>query len=471
MSIPNDLSTYEKMANMKNLLGGSFVEILKQNIKSQQNENVKKMLDIAKEKPDAYIELLSVAIFHHNKEIIEYMIDKFKLTEADIPYINSLSFYNSILKDNSPDKLNDAKENYIEIDCPIVLLSGIGGNIDIFKLLLEKKLISDINPIGVIGLSKKYKNAFNSNIVGACAYYGNYEMLEFILKTYEKLDLNVQSNEKKSKQNARLKFNKEYSGYTPMMLSIVGPGSDSQTIEVLKILNNYHINFNVIDFNKDNVLHLATKNKKVETAKFLVENLNLSDLISKTNKDGYTPFSLAQHLNEDNIISYFSDKAGIDEKEIEKNIEELINESESIQNRKNAKKKKNKKSKYIDFSTISNTSENKDNKEEDKEEEPKKSSNDNKSNTQNKKSSTTYHRSSNNSNNTSSNNREKLRALFDNVKVKKKKEKPEVEPKKGDVVKLSGFDSENSYVIGFDLLMRFRNIEVLPSPNKVVQRP
>ena len=73
MSIPNDLSTYEKMANMKNLLGGSFVEILKQNIKSQQNENVKKMLDIAKEKPDAYIELLSVAIFHHNKGIIEYM--------------------------------------------------------------------------------------------------------------------------------------------------------------------------------------------------------------------------------------------------------------------------------------------------------------------------------------------------------------------------------------------------------------
>ena len=45
-----------------------------------------------------------------------------------------------------------------------------------------------------------------------------------------------------------------------------------------------------------------------------------------------------------------------------------------------------------------------------------------------------------------------------------------VEPKKGDMIKLSGFDSENSYVIGFDLLMRFRNIEVIPSPNKVEQR-
>ena len=46
----------------------------------------------------------------------------------------------------------------------------------------------------------------------------------------------------------------------------------------------------------------------------------------------------------------------------------------------------------------------------------------------------------------------------------------QVEPKKGDMIKLSGFDSENSYVIGFDLLMRFRHIEVIPSPNKVEQR-
>ena len=29
MSIPNDLSAYEKMNNMKNMLGGSFIEYLK----------------------------------------------------------------------------------------------------------------------------------------------------------------------------------------------------------------------------------------------------------------------------------------------------------------------------------------------------------------------------------------------------------------------------------------------------------
>ena len=47
-------------------------------------------------------------------------------------------------------------------------------------------------------------------------------MLEFILKTYDKLDLKVKSNEKKSKLNVRVKFNKEYTGFTPIMLAIAG---------------------------------------------------------------------------------------------------------------------------------------------------------------------------------------------------------------------------------------------------------
>ena len=64
MSIPNDLINYEKLANMKNYIGGNFIELLKPNIKTKQNENVIKMLDIAKDKPETYIELLSVAIFH-----------------------------------------------------------------------------------------------------------------------------------------------------------------------------------------------------------------------------------------------------------------------------------------------------------------------------------------------------------------------------------------------------------------------
>lgn len=34
-------------------------------------------------------------------------------------------------------------------------------------------------------------------------------------------------------------------------------------------------------------------------------------------------------------------------------------------------------------------------------------------------------------------------------------------PEKGDVVKLIDFDPENSYAIGFDLLLRFRDLEII----------
>ena len=114
MSIPTDMSAYEKMANMKNFLGDSFMEIFKQNIKSNQNENVIKMLDIAKDKPEIYMELFAIAIFHHNLEIIKIIKEKFNITKNNILYTNALSFYNSILKDNSTEKINEPKENYIE---------------------------------------------------------------------------------------------------------------------------------------------------------------------------------------------------------------------------------------------------------------------------------------------------------------------------------------------------------------------
>ena len=98
MSIPNDFSTYEKMANManiKNFLGGSVVEIFKQNIKRNKMIMSKK----------CYISLkrnlkYTWSLWLYFPSIIKYMIGKFKITEVDIPYINAVSFYNDILKDN-----------------------------------------------------------------------------------------------------------------------------------------------------------------------------------------------------------------------------------------------------------------------------------------------------------------------------------------------------------------------------------
>ena len=177
MSVPNNINAYEKVNNMKNVLGGSFIELLKPNIKLKQNESVLKMLEIAKDKPEAYLELLAVAIFHQNFEIIKMMVEQNHLTETDTPYIIANSFYNAILPDNSKDRLSDGKENYIGVQCLYGLMSAIGGDIEIFKYLLEHKLITNLKETGVIGLTKRFKNIVYSNIIGASAYYGKYKFL------------------------------------------------------------------------------------------------------------------------------------------------------------------------------------------------------------------------------------------------------------------------------------------------------
>ena len=429
MSHPNDinLNTLEKMTSMKNMFGNSIIEILKPNIKSHQNESVIKMLEIAKDKPDTYMELLSVAIFHRNFEIIKYMVEKFNITESDSPFMSALSFYNSILPDNSEFKLNDARENYNMIQCPFVIMSGIGGDVEIFKYLSKKNLISNKDETGIIGLSKKLKNSFYSNIIGACCYYGRIELLEYLLKN-NKFDLNFVTSEKKSKAG-RVGYSKEYLGLTPVMLAVVGNVSDENTVKILKILNNYNCKFTGFDHNKDNILHLATKNKKIETAKYLVDELNLKELMGNTNKDGNTPLSLAQKLNNEIFINYYSDKEKIDEKQIEENLKELINESNKIKDKYN--KKKSKKNKNQDEPSLLNSTEYEETLKEIK---PSKNKNKKKNYSTHNDVEEEYEEpkykkpkktNDDEENYNVSNNSEKLRALLENPKPKKKKEKKE----------------------------------------------
>ena len=448
MSHPNDinLNTFEKMNSMKNMFGNSIIEILKPSIKTHQNESVIKMLEIAKDKPDTYMELLAVAIFHKNFEIIKLMVEKFKITENDSPFMNAISFYNSILPENSELKSNEAKENYNIIQCPFVIMSGIGGDIEIYKYLIKNKLISNKDEIGIIGLTKKLKNSFYSNIIGACCYYGRTELLDYILKN-DKFDLNIPTKEKKSKTT--VKFFKEYTGLTPAMLAIVSNISDENTVNILKIINNHNAKFKGCDAFKDNLLHLAVKNNKINTVKYLIDELNLIFLLDEKNKDEYTPISLAQHLsnesNESNeiFINYFSEKQNIDEKQIEKNVTELLNESNMIKNKNSNNNKKKKKKKNEDNIPLFNSTEYEEtlkevdttkttkNKKKIKNEKNYINEDDNEEeyNNNNYKEQSKINKKNkknNENNNFTSHNSEKLRALFNTMnKPKKKKEKKE----------------------------------------------
>ena len=354
MSFQNNLKSYERMASMTNMLGVSLIDMLKPNIKTKQNENVIKMLDIVKDKPEAYLDLLSVAIFHKNLEIIKLIIEKYIHSEIDVPYMNAFSFYNSILSDESKYKLTDSKDSYIEIICPFALMAGIGGNIEIFNYLLNNHLIPDLNVSGTIGLSKRYKNAFTSNIVGACAYYGNDKLLEHLLINYRsQLDINIISTEKKSK-NTKIHFIKELTRATPPFLACAGVASDEKTIEILKILEEYKANFKLKNYNNDNIFHIITQTKKIETLKFLVNSLELKDIMNDVNNDNITPFWFAQQKKNQEMISFFNSLEKDNENRIKENVKELIEDSDR---RANQKKRKGKKRKKDEIPSLLNSSE------------------------------------------------------------------------------------------------------------------
>ena len=334
----------------------SLIDILKPYIKKKENKTVIEMLNIAKDEPEAYLELLSVAILHRNLDIAKLIIDKFISSDIQAPNMNAYSFFNSIWPDNSKYKLNDPKENYFEIVCPFVLMAGIGGDIKIFQTLWQRHLIPEINASGEIGLSKRFNNIFTSNIIGACSYYGNDKLLEYLLKNYRsKLDINFVSKERKSKRT-RFPFSRELGGATPALLACQGVSSDEDTIKILKILEEYDANLNARDSNEDNIIHIAVKTKKIKTLKMLINSFNLKDLINESNINNMTPFSIANKNENREIISFLNSIGQTNEKEVEKNIKELIEDSNKRAS-KNKNKKKGKKSKKNDFPFLLNSSE------------------------------------------------------------------------------------------------------------------
>ena len=339
MSLPNDLGTLEKMQNMKNVIDDKFMEFVIPNIKTKQNDSIMKLLDLAKDKSDSLIEILSVAIFHHNIPIIKFVMENLNLEQINSIDMNALALYNSILPNQSKEEIKDSKASYLDVQVPFIIMAGIGGHIDIFEQFMNKKLITNKKVTGAIGMSKKTKNVLYSNVIGACAYYGHNKLLEFILKNYkDEVDIEISTTEKKSK-NTKIRLIKEYTGCTPPLLAVAGPAPDEITLDILKTLKKYDAKFDINNYNEDNILHLAVTNNKFECVKFICKELGLTDLISRSNSKGNTPLFLAQHSNKENFSSYFFDINKSEEEDIEKNVQELLAESANKQATKGKRKK------------------------------------------------------------------------------------------------------------------------------------
>ena len=334
----------EELQNFQNILNNNVIELIKPSIKEKSNENVLKFIEVIKERPENWFEFTSISIFHQNFQIMKYMIETFRITPTQNPTLNALNFYNNILPDNSDLIIKDQKELYIDFDCPLILQACIGGDEEIFFYLMKHQFGKNIlNVNGIIGLSKKQKNAFTSNVIGACSYYGRYKLLEYLIQNY-KFDLNFFSSEKKAK-NKHSSFIKEYTNLTPISLSILSEiSSDDDIIKVIKLLFDAKASLNECDCNGNNILHIGVKSGKINVIKFLIEELNVKNLCNQINKNGQTPLGIAQYLKNNDIIDYLKKQTEVSNEKLEEELLELI---QSTHKKNQGKKKKGKKNNDI----------------------------------------------------------------------------------------------------------------------------
>ena len=165
MSSPKLPKNMEEFHNLKNIVNNNVLEIIKPSIKQKSNENVLKFIDVIKDRPENWFEFISISIFHQNFQIMKYMIETFRITPTLNPTLNALNFYNNILPDNSDLRMKDYKELYIDFDCPLILQACIGGDEEIFIYLMKHQFGKNLlNINGIIGLSKKQKNAIMEDI-------------------------------------------------------------------------------------------------------------------------------------------------------------------------------------------------------------------------------------------------------------------------------------------------------------------
>ena len=113
---------------------------------------------------------------------------------------------------------------------PFIIQAACQGDVNCFETLLKNGC--RLGETGFIGFSKKRKNLVISNILGAASFNGSTKIVKYMLKKPASAGLDYLASEKKDFQQTG-PFNQEYTGYTPIMLSVASGG---QNIDCTRIL-------------------------------------------------------------------------------------------------------------------------------------------------------------------------------------------------------------------------------------------
>ena len=169
---------------------------------------------------------------------------------------------------------------------PFMLMAASSGDVETLELVVNRG--GSIADCGFITLSKKRKNHVISNVVGCAAWFGRKKMLEFVLKRLDKSYLELQAKET-ADVNQKGSFTKEYSKYTPIMLTVA---RSDDNLDCLKVLLQQGANFAARDEYNNGLLHIAALNSNNKMLDYLSKNLKID--IFERNRKGETALNICQ---------------------------------------------------------------------------------------------------------------------------------------------------------------------------------
>ena len=114
-----------------------------------------------------------------------------------------------------------------------------------------------MSDIGHIVYSRSRHNSVVSNVIGAAAYFGKPKMLAGLVEILsEPSDINYKATEPKTEESDKINFKPEWTGYTPLMLAIVSPHCDLETVKLLIASN---VDYSTKDSQDNGILHLVAE--------------------------------------------------------------------------------------------------------------------------------------------------------------------------------------------------------------------
>jgi hypothetical protein len=269
INIPYKNALIYKLIMISNL--GGKRNAAKKLIASEQTQQIKEILALQL-LPSQLNELMIFAIYSCNTEAIDELIKQ--NAKLDNPP-QSLTIYTN--EDNDALKL---LHNYKE--APYIIHATVSGCIPTIKCLVSHQ--RKLTEVGHIGYSPKQHDSIISNCLGAAAFYGHKDVVDWISTSSpcEFLELiNCATTEALSIEKPS-KLNRECNGYTPLQLCIVGADDISLFAE---LLTNSQGKFNCTDSEGNTLIHLCILYDKPNYLVYLINNYVRKDLMSMSDRN------------------------------------------------------------------------------------------------------------------------------------------------------------------------------------------